>query len=194
MNTIDDFVNRRWHDAKYTLRRLDSRFVDKVEYTVRLQSVGLSTPRSPNSEDTPRQRLSKRWHQLLEACLELTIEASRLQVSTQSLGTDAYLGMLPVDVGQRVDYHLSSWVTHAVTLSDRVKEVITRTVETYMGDGETAKTLSKRYREHVEQEITKSGERPNLRSLRKEFVHGNQRSWQAPLLRKTSGNLASRAV
>ena len=109
MTTIDDFVNQRWQDAKRTLRRLDSGFVEKVESTVRLESVGLCTPWPADIGDVPRRRLSKQWHGLLEAWLELSMEVSRLEVSAHSLGADAYQDMDPVDVGKRVDYHLSSW-------------------------------------------------------------------------------------
>lgn len=171
MNTIDGFVDRRWQDAKCTLGRLDSGFVDKVASTVRLQAVGLATPWLPNAQDAPKRRLSKQWHQLLEACLELTMEASRLEVSAQGLGTDAYQDMDSVDVGKRVDYHLSSWFTHAVTLSERAKRVVRETAKTYMGNGKTTKTLSRRYEQQIEREVTRSEQRPNIRSLRMEFVH-----------------------
>ena len=93
MNTIDDFVDRRWQDAKHTLRRLDRGFVDKLESTVRLQSMGLSTPWPIDIEAKPEGRLPKQWHRLLEACLELTMEVSRLEVSAQSLGADAHEGI-----------------------------------------------------------------------------------------------------
>ena len=175
MNTIDDFVNRRCQDAKCRLRRLDSEFVDKVESTVRLQSVGLSTPWVPDVGDAPRRRLPKQWHRLLESCLELTMEASRLKVSAQSLGANAYLEMDPVDVGKRADYHLPSWFTHAVTLSERAKDVIRQTAKTYVGDGKTIKALSRRYEKQVEQEFTR------IRTLRNQFVHGGARPLASPI-------------
>lgn len=59
--------------------------------------------------------------------------------------------------------------------------MIRLTVETYMGEGKTAKNLSKRYQERVEREITRSGEQPNIKTLRNEFVHGALRSLASPI-------------
>ena len=170
MNTIDDFVERRWRDAKCALRRLDSEFVDRVESTVRLQSAGLATPWQFDIAEAPSRRLSTEWHRLLKACLDLTMEVSRLQVAAQGLRADAYQGMAPVDVGQRAEYHLSSWFTRAVTLSERTNEVIEQTVKTYLADSKPADKLVQRYRERVDQACRR------YKTLRNDFVHATPSS------------------
>ena len=170
MNTIDDFVDRRWQDAKSTLRRLDSGFVERVESTVRLQSAGLAAPWQLDIAEAPRQRLSKQWHRLLKACLDLAMEVSRLQVAAEGLRADAYREMAPIDVGQRAEYHLSSWFTRAVTISERTKEVIEQTVKTYLADGEPTKKLIRQYEERVDQECRR------YKTLRNDFVHATPSS------------------
>ena len=92
-----------------------------------------------------------------------------MQESAQGLAATAHPEMTHVDVGRRIDYHLSSWFIHAVALSERVGDVITQTTETYMGHGETAKTLAKQYREQVSEEMQR------LKTMRNQFVHPNQR-------------------
>ena len=69
------------------LSKLDRDFISELESTVRLQAVGLTTPWEPDVGRRPRQRLSSKWHRLLEACLELTMQASILQVSAASTGS-----------------------------------------------------------------------------------------------------------
>ena len=166
--TIHDFVNQRWLDAKCALRQLDSQFVDKMEHTVLLQDMGLHTSWEPNIEEKPKRPLSKQWHLLLEACMELTMQVSRFQVAVDSLSAGTYLEMAPVDVGKRVSYHFNSLVIHADVLSEHITKVIRRTIDTYVHEGEKAKKLRKLYQERVDQAVS------DLKGQRNTLVHARR--------------------
>ena len=153
VTTIHDFVDRRWHDAKCELRQSDSQFVDKMESTVRLQALGLYTPWEPDLKEKPKKGLSKQWHRLLEACTELMLQVSRVQVAVDSLSANAYRDMLPVDVGKQVNYHFSSLIILTDALSKQVNNVIRKTIEMYVDDEERAKKLSRQYQERVNQPV-----------------------------------------
>ena len=168
MTTIHNFVDRRWRDAKCELQQLDGQFVNKVESTVRLQDLGLYSLWKPDLVEKPNNRLSKQWHRLLEACTELTIQESRLQVAADSLSADAYPGMLTVDVGKRVSYHFFSLVVHADVLSEHIKEVIRQTLSVYVDDRERVKKLTRKYKKQVEQGVFA------LNKLRNDLVHARR--------------------
>lgn len=172
MGSIDDFVNHRWVDAKAKLRDLDRDFVDKYESEVRLQTIGLATPWRPDTGRVPAQRLSSEWHRLLEACLELTVQASILQTSAANLTADANHELPLIEVGRRANYHFRSWFIHARTLTERTDEVIRWTTKVYVPDRETRTNLDKSLQGRVYEEVTK-----HIREQRNRYVHGALRSW-----------------
>ena len=77
MPSIDDFVSHRFADAKEELRKLDPGYVGDIECIVRVENSGQESPLLPVDENsiqqklTPKKRLPKAWHRLLEACHEL---------------------------------------------------------------------------------------------------------------------------
>ena len=60
MASIEEFINRRYIDAKEEVRRLDGDFVNEFESAVRLNSIGLEPPRLVDTLRKPRQRPLKR--------------------------------------------------------------------------------------------------------------------------------------
>ena len=172
MGPMDGFVNRRWADAKATLRKLDEDFVDKLESEVRLGRVGLTTPWQPGIGRVPAQRLSTEWHRLLEACLELTMQESILKTSADGLTADANHGLPILEVGKHLDYHFRSWVIHVRTLVERTEEVIRWTTKVYMPDSEERTDLDKRLCGRVYEEVTQ-----HISEQRNDYIHGARRSW-----------------
>ena len=166
------FVNHRWADAKATLRDLDRDFVDKYECEVRLKAIGLATPWQPDIGRVPAQRLSSEWHRLLEACHELTVQASILQTSAVDLTADANHELPLLEVGRRANYHFRSWFIHARTLAEHADEVIRRTTKVYVTDRETRTNLDKRQLGRVSEEVTK-----HVIEQRNKYIHGALRSW-----------------
>ncbi len=164
MSSIDDFVTQRWQDAKHTLHQLDPDFVDKLEAVIQLDTLGLSSPWL-DIPYTPKRRLSKKWHRLLEACLELTMALARLRTCAQSFDDKEFQGMLDLDAGQRVDYHFVAVYTNAVTLSERVEEVIRRSVDIYVPDKKIAKALIDKHKKQVWQVIK------HFNSVRDDLLH-----------------------
>ena len=172
MASIDDFVKHRWADAKVALAKLDQDFVSKVESEVRMQAAGLTTPWQPEGESRrPVRRLSSKWHRLLEACLELTMQESILRMSAYSLISDPNREGELVDIGRQSDYHFRSWFVHATTLTERVDEVIDWTTRVYVAHREACSGMTKRHQGQVYQQVTKQTIRQ-----RNSFVH-RSRSW-----------------
>ena len=171
MASIEDFVNRRWVDAKNALRELDSEFVSRIESQVRLNALNLATPWSSNElERKPYRRLSKSWHNLLEACAELLMQVSFLEESTTVFAGDVHDDTPSIRAGRQALFHFRSWVINAQALTERVCGVIDCSARVYISDQQERKELSSPYKNRV-QEI--SGQ---IREIRNEYLHGNK-SW-----------------
>ena len=171
MALMDDFVNHRWEDAKEALRKLDPDFVKRLESEHRLQTLGLDMPQQYSVGGSPRQLLSKKWHRLLEACLELTMQATYLLTAAQYLSAEANSALSSFEAGKRADYHFRSWFIHAKVLAERAADVISKTTEVYIADPKERPMITKSYKAGVYQEIAKRIKQP-----RDDYVHAN-RSW-----------------
>ena len=174
MASIDDFINHRFTDAKIVLRQFDRDFVDQIESTHRLETIGLTGPWPSVVQHKPKQRLSSGWHRLLEACHELTVQASILQVSAASLTAGANEGIPRVEIGRRANYHFNSWFIHTSALAERADKAIRCTTEVYVEDSGACTQIVTRYRKRVH-EVTEP-----YKELRNEFVHAGK-SWSNAL-------------
>ncbi len=172
VTSIDDFVNRRWTDAKRALRELDPDFVSSLESEHCLQLMGLSMPRQYGVEPRPDKSLSTEWHRLLEACHELTMQACSLQMAAVSMTADANRGMSQVEVGKRADYHFRSWFIHGFALAERTEDVIKKTADVYVDVTDDANEVTKRYHAQVTQRVTR-----RIKDQRNTYAHGGTRSW-----------------
>ena len=172
-DTVDAFVANRWADAKKVLTDLDSRFVERMETTHRLQTAGFVATSTWGDWRTPGKRLSKRWHRLLEACFDLCLQLKLLQVSADSLSASSFKELSTEEAGMRAVYHFRSWFIHAISLTEKCDTVIDRTVEAYVRDRKRSKlmkaTLRKKVREQAKQNIEKQ---------RNDFVHAGRGSWE----------------
>lgn len=164
MPSIDDFVNHRWDDAKEALAKLDPDFVGILE-------LGLGMPEQYSVVDRPKRPLSKKWHRVLEACLELTMQSKNVQVAATSLTPEANEGLSRIEAGTRAAYHFRSWFIHARALSERTCDVIRKTAALYIVESRNHLRVSKRYRTSVHDQVTTRIERQ-----RNDFLHAN-RSW-----------------
>ena len=131
MASIEEFINRRYIDAKEEVRRLDGDFVNEFESAVRLNSIGLEPPRLVDTLRKPRQRLSKGWHRTLEACVELTIRASILECAAIGLHSNSHKGKSRNEVGRLYYYHFRSWFMHSTALSETTGELIRSGTDLY---------------------------------------------------------------
>ena len=147
--SIDDFVNHRWADAKEALRKLEADFVERSENTVNLQRMGLSPPWQADGQETPMSQLPKEWHRLLEACVEIVLQRTRLQVATHGLSAVGNSDLSKFEAGKQQTYHFGSWFIYANTLAERTGDIVRRTSELYVSDPPLAKELTKRYKESV---------------------------------------------
>ena len=160
MATIDDFVNHRWEDARTTLRKLDSSFFDRI---VNLES----RDRGDFVQPVARRRLSKNWHELLEACWDLPIWASNVETAGLCLTTDLLNSNLTLEgKGQFGVYHMTSLVIHLNSLFESIRLIIKRTNKIYVSDVEVRKELNEKYIDQVD------ALRDRLVTMRNEFAHG----------------------
>ena len=179
MPSIDDFINKRWADAKEELRQRDPSFVAKYEELAtkaRSEDSILEVPeqvlwlpgQGPVSFFThrdPKKRLSRKWHSLLEACVALTKQVSIVKIAANSLTADMYKALPDIEVGRQFDYHRNSLIIHMLTLCERVKKVIEVTAAVYIADNVVRKSINEQYRSLVEPI------RKRLEDLRNEVVH-----------------------
>ena len=175
MASIDDYVSHRWEDAKEALRKLDGEFVNRSESEHRLQTLGLDMPQLYSAGDRPKRLLSKKWHHLLEACLELTMQAWNVQVAATSLTAKANVGMSSYEAGLRADYYFRSWFIHATALTERTDDVIRKATDVYIAEPAMRKEVAKRHKTSVYQQITNRIDRQ-----RNDYVHA-RRSWAKAL-------------
>ena len=171
MASIDDFVNHRWEDAKEALRKLDSDFVSELESEHRLQTLVLDMPQQYSAGNRPKRLLSRKWHHLLEACLELAMQAWNVRVAATSLTAEANAGLSIYEAGLRADYHFRSWFIHVAALTERTDDVIRKTADVYIAESGRSKELAKRHRTSVKQQITE-----RISRQRNEYMHP-KRSW-----------------
>ena len=180
MHSIDEFVNRRWADAKEKLRQLDPSFVAKYEELAakaRSEDPSLEVtepvlwlpgqgPVSFFTHRDPRRRLSKEWHSLLEDCYALTMLASIVETGANNLTAETHKTFPQVEAGRQSDYHKHSYVIHSLALLERVKKVITCTTALYISDDRVGQSTTEEcYHDRVKPMIER------LQELRHEFVH-----------------------
>ena len=120
---------------------------------------------------TPKKRLSKQWHHLLESCLELTMQVWNVKVAAASQTPKANADHPMHEVGLRADYHFRSWFIHVQALAERAEDVIRKTTDVYIDDSEKRKEVCERHRESVRQLII---ERVN--EQRNSYAHA-RRPW-----------------
>ena len=171
--SINDFVEHRWAHTRQKLRKLDPDFVRRVEETVRLQDLGLEALGVGGS---PKRRLSKKWHTLLEDCDELVRKATILQTVIDCFIADSDGEMSSVEIGRRFFYHMRSWFIHAQALAEQTQRVISSTTSCYISDREVDKKLTKCHRKSVKSQVIRT-----VKQERDEFAHATAKSWSTSI-------------
>lgn len=169
--SIDSFVNRRWEDAKDALRKLDNDFVSRLESEHRVQTLGLDMPERYSVGFTPKKRLSKQWHYLLESCLELTMQVWNVKVAAVGQIPEANASHPIHEVGVRADYHFRSWFIHVQALAERADDLIRKATTVYIDDPENRTEIAKRHQTSVRQQIIE-----RVQEQRNSYLHA-RRSW-----------------
>ena len=172
---IDQFIERRWGDAKEVLRGLDSEFVARLESDLEAKDPPLFVPAPTKLDTSPRQRLPKEWHLLLESCDELGRQSNLLKAAGSNLTARANAHMNPAKAGASVDYHLRSWIIHASALVERGDDTIRKTVALYLVDRAAVTSIAKRFTQDTRENITQA-----IESQRNDFLHARP-SWSNAL-------------
>ena len=172
---IDQFIERRWRDAKEVLRGLVPEFVARLEGDLEARDSRLfvQTPAEPDTP--PRRRLPKKWHLLLESCDELNRQSNLLKAAGSNLTASANSHMKPAEAGASVDYHLRSWVIHASALVERGNDTIRKTVELYLVDRTMAASIIKHFTQETYENLIKP-----IETQRNGFLHARP-SWSSGL-------------
>ena len=155
MASFNDFINCRWSDAKEMVRNLDPDYLSKVE--------------SVDASVAPKQRLSKKWHHLLEACFELHMEANRVRFTSENLRARAHKTSPIIESGRITDFCIRSWFIHALALAERTDGLIDKTVGVYVSCQSAGKEISKRHKQMVEEQVGRW-----VRKQRNDYVHPNR--------------------
>ena len=168
--TLSTFFSHVWERAKAELRELDPEFVSALEDEVQLNKEGLVAPSSATSEARPKRRLPGKWHQLLEACVELEIQADCLETASALLRPHSSENGAIAEAGRGAIHNWRSWFVHASALAEKAEVVILKTIALHPG---ASRSMQKRFRQRVKDEITQY-----VTSQRQDYVHG-RRSWAA---------------
>lgn len=174
--TIKDFLDHRWTEAKEALRTLDQDFVSTIENEVGLQGLGLEVPWEVKVDLEPRKRLPSSYHRLLEACLELEMQAGWLKSSASHLRASAHAGRAVEDVGRDSGYHLRSWFAHVNTLGERAESVIEWTIRVHPPAKSQRTQVNRNFKGQVYDEVIK-----HVQKQRDQYSHGTTRSWVSGL-------------
>ena len=105
---------------------MDSDFVDQLDSVVRMERMDLWAPSDmlTKSKRPPRRRLSKKWHELLEECFELTVISRHYQTSANNMTSEAASGMDDFDVGRLFVYSFYTGVLYQDAVIEHTKTVI----------------------------------------------------------------------
>ena len=181
MATIDDFVNHRWADAKEALRQLDPDYVNTIEWDIRSPKFDLNVPSPADARYTPKKRLPKNWHLLLEVCLDLTMHTLLLETVAAKLTMASNRELPPHEVGRQSEYHFRAWFIQLSALAERNNDVIYKALNVYLPDRISAVEIAKSYRDIVHQFISQQE--------RNEFLHPRRREWLKEITRNGSWEL-----
>ena len=136
-----------------------------MESEDRIERLDLHFPKAFSIGSKPKHRLSKEWHQLLEASDDLTIQMQILRLAAVCLTADANKDKPQHEAGKLAVYNFRAWFILATTLAERVNHVILTTLEVYLGDGSSRNKIAKRFRERIKP-FTEA-----LKELRNGYVH-----------------------
>ena len=177
--SIDDFVNFRWADAKEALRNVDPDYVSKLENTTRLQASGLEPLWEVNYSESPKKRLSKEWHHLLETCYELVRHVIVLDASRECFRNESLPNLSLQISGARVVFGLRSWFMHAVVLCDQTDLAIFRSLDVYVSDTKSKKEMREKYRIRIRESVRK-----HIDYQRNSYVHPEKEAWSQGITRQ----------
>ena len=165
---IEDFVSNRWSDARAALRKLDPDYVDRLDSLARLERLQLYMPPdwSGTGDQPPKQRLSKEWHELLEACFELIVQTRNYQTAIANMLSKATESMSDIEAGRHYEYSLHTWLFYQNTVVEHVKTVISFVVKLYASPRGSSNQVKRRYHRKVD------ALRKRILADRKALVHG----------------------
>ena len=132
---IDDFVRNRWADAKEALRELDPDYVSTME-----TQLGMERAKSDNQ---PKNRLPKRWHELLEACFELTVTTRNYQTCYTGMSSEGVSGMSDSEAGKMFLYAFHTGLLYQHAVIEHTEKVVSYVLRIYGAREGTRNQLKK---------------------------------------------------
>ena len=139
--SIDEFIARRWDDAKRELEDRDPGYVHSLETAARPSLQGIYLPPA-----VLKGRLPKAWTELLETCIDVRWTIELLRCAAEGLRDEEYEGLDDVQAGRRASYHLTSWIHHLYAVSEKVKKLITLTCKLYLDDARRKRIRQKHHK------------------------------------------------
>ncbi|MBI3744427.1 MAG: hypothetical protein HY261_09115 [Chloroflexi bacterium] len=167
-HTIDEFVENRWRDAKTELRGLDPLYVQRVEK----KAFSDPDPLMTDADISPATRLSKEWHQLLEACYELALRQDLLRFASIALTAHNQPPPVASQAGKASTYHFRSWFAHALALAEQANYVGVSSERVYLSSGKKKAGPSDRLKARISGLVT-----TRVEQHRNDYLHGGRSSW-----------------
>ena len=170
--TISDFVSNLWGLAKRELSANDPEFVSKLDSEVRLNKIGLVVEKPSTLRSKPKTGLSRKWHKLLEACMELELRVDCLKTSAQFLSPAPYENATTVQAGKEGIYHDRSWFIHAVAVGEQVKTIVLKAIDLFPATTEEKKAIRESLKTALQETIMQ-----HITDQRHDYIHGERSSW-----------------
>ena len=126
---IEEWVGRRWADARKKLATDDPEFVRSLTAAQALSLRGALLPMI-----RAKKGLSKPWIELLDSTTNVVLEAEMVTRAAEQLNPSLYEGLSKLDAGRLAYYNVTSWILHDRALTEQVKRLIAVTVKVYLQD------------------------------------------------------------
>ena len=162
-SVMEEFIDRRVADAHEELVRRDPEYAAYMGKVVRAIGSGLAIPEQVIREKRPKQRLSKRWHELLEACFELPWHYWHVEYASR-LASGDFVESSAKETVIRSEFYRASTFIHLQTLCEHVEKVIKHTARVYLSPSQASET-SKRFQQRMRKEHRA------IAKLRQQCVH-----------------------
>lgn len=114
----------------------------------------------------PTRRLPKKWHLLLQACYEMVIYMTMLEVTAAGMVAKANEGLPSDQAGRQFIHHQAAWFAHASTVAESANHLINLTIPVYVEHTKKSNETGKRYRQQVYDRVIK-----HIEGSRNSFVH-----------------------
>ena len=168
---IGHFVKNQFAEAKEILRGKDPAYVNKVESVDQSLSSWQKMRNQKRVGESPKERLNKKWHRLLESCTELYMQSNRLFIAESGLDASNCMELCDMIAGIRFNHSFQSWCIHAYNLAERIQDTMKKAANVYIELRPDRDRMTKHYCKRVKKQII-----CHIGSLRHKYSHGDSTS------------------